>query len=79
LALKALTRSADALHEMARLLLTLTCPRCHSVFPSSIQVDPDTFEHLTLNRMLEKCQECGSVCRYEKRDCHFERPAVSNG
>lgn len=36
-------------------VLTLTCPRCRTWFPSSIQVDSKTFVQIALTHMLEKC------------------------
>ena len=54
-------------------VLTLRCPRCGMAFASQIQVDPVSFEGITMERMMEKCCHCGNVSRFERRDYSFDR------
>jgi hypothetical protein len=51
--------------------LSLTCPKCGSVFASAMQMDPETFGGIFLANMLECCKKCATVSRFSKSDYLF--------
>jgi hypothetical protein len=59
--------------------LTLSCPRCRERFPSVLGVDEPTFETMTVDRVVERCPDCGHVSRFEKRDYYFVGRDVASG
>ena len=51
--------------------LSLTCPKCGSVFASAMQMDPKTFGGILIANMLECCKKCATVSRFSKSDYLF--------
>jgi hypothetical protein len=56
---------------ITRPTLSLTCPKCGSVFASAMQMDPKTFGGIFLANMLECCKWCSTVSRFSKPDYLF--------
>jgi uncharacterized C2H2 Zn-finger protein len=56
---------------ISRPTLSLTCPRCGSVFASAMQMDPKTFEGIRIVKLLECCPTCSTVSRFSKSDYLF--------
>ena len=61
----------DGMEIMFRPTLSLTCPRCGSVFASAMQMDPKTFGGILVANMLECCSKCSTVSRFSKSDYLF--------
>ena len=60
--------------ERAKPVLTLICPYCGRTFPSSIQMDPKTWEGIRLDEgMLERCPHCHRSSRFAKSDYLFRQ------
>jgi DNA-directed RNA polymerase subunit RPC12/RpoP len=51
--------------------LSLTCRTCGKEFPSALQMDPETFTDIRVDRNLERCPHCGYAHRYEKANYFF--------
>jgi hypothetical protein len=56
---------------ITRPTLSLTCPKCGSVFASAMQMDPKTFGEILIANMLECCRKCAAVSRFSKSDYLF--------
>lgn len=71
--IKAVTRPADTgnMERAATSVLTLTCPRCRTRFPSMLRMDERTFEESHVGPIVERCPSCGWASRYERRDYYF--------
>jgi predicted RNA-binding Zn-ribbon protein involved in translation (DUF1610 family) len=52
-------------------VLSLPCPDCGQSFASAIQMDPQTFEKIRLDSMLERCSSCGRASQFTKTNYYF--------
>jgi predicted nucleic-acid-binding Zn-ribbon protein len=51
--------------------LSLTCPQCGAEFPSTIQMDAETWAKIQMEGNIERCANCGYTKPYQKSDYVF--------
>lgn len=55
--------------------LQVACKHCGSQILSPIQMDPKSFESVTLSNNSYQCSACGRSAVYDKADHFFDAPS----
>jgi hypothetical protein len=55
-------------------VLLVTCPNCSHTFASLIQADPETWEEIDVEGIVERCTDCSAATMFEKSDYRFVEP-----